>query len=179
MKVVTPDKSIKCREGKPGFSKKKASQLSITGPALVELLRAVLAKGASFRFQAKGFSMSPFIRDGDIVTLASTAGVGPCLGDIVAFVRLDTERLVIHRVVRKKKHAFSIMGDYSNEPDSLVSNKNILGRVVKVERNGETISFGLGREKILIAFLTRNGLFLRFMLPAWRLISPLVRKSET
>jgi len=178
MKVVTPDKPFKGR-GKPGLSKRKADQLSITGPALVELLRAVLAKGASFRFQARGFSMSPFIRDGDIVTLFSITGARLCLGDIVAFVRSDTERLVIHRVVGKKGYAFSIMGDYSHTTDGLVSNRNILGRVVKVERNGEMISFGLGRERILIAFLTRNGLFLRFMLPAWRLIYPIVRKSET
>jgi hypothetical protein len=42
---------------------------------LVELARAVLAKGKSFRFHAPGLSMTPFIRDGDFVT------IGPDFGD--------------------------------------------------------------------------------------------------
>ena len=37
---------------------------------LTALVRAVLDKGASFRFKAFGVSMTPFIQDGDVITIA-------------------------------------------------------------------------------------------------------------
>jgi hypothetical protein len=178
MKHCTINKSCKGRT-QPTIYKNKKDQLFLSGPALVELLCAVLDKGVSFRFQAKGFSMSPFIRYGDIVTVFPIGGAPPRIGEVVAYVRPGTERLVIHRVVGKKGHAFWVIGDCSRETDGLISKANILGRVIKVERDGKEISFGLGLERILIAFLTRRGLFLRFILPAWQLIRPIVRKTAT
>jgi signal peptidase len=162
---------------KPELSIKKGDSLSIGGTAFVELVRTVLEKGVPFRFQARGISMSPFIKDGDIITVFPLSGVLPRLGDVVAFVNPCTTKLAVHRVVGKKNHAFLIMGDRSPTTDGMISKTNILGCVMKVERNGKAISFGFGPERILIAFLTRTGLLLRLLLPAWRFIRPIDRKS--
>jgi hypothetical protein len=63
--------------------------LSLSGAALLALARDVLARGAQVRFRARGSSMSPFIRDRDILTLApvlTLVGSGlPACDD--AFVR--------------------------------------------------------------------------------------------
>lgn len=164
---------------KPALFTKKGGELSLSGPALVDLLQAVLNRGAPFRFRAKGFSMSPFIRDGDVVIVSPLAGTSPGLGSVVAFVHPETERLVVHRVVGKRGDSYLIRGDNAPEEDSLVPEGNILGWVRRVERDGKRVFLGLGPERFLIAFLTRRGLLLPLLLPVWRLLRPIIRRLET
>ena len=51
--------------------------LSLSGEALIELMRAVLARGLPFRFAARGFSMAPFIRDGDVISVSPPLSARP------------------------------------------------------------------------------------------------------
>ena len=136
----------------------KESELSLPGPALLELLRATLAKGIPFRFQAKGFSMDPFIRDRDVITVWPLADPSPGLGDVVAFTQKEAGRFSVHRVIRVKGSSYLIKGDNSAGADGLILRANILGWVKRVERDGKTVSLGFGPERFLIAFLTRMGL---------------------
>ena len=159
---------MRCQGVKPQLFIKKGGELSLPGPALVKLLRAVLDKGALFRFQAKGFSMSPFIEDGDVLTLSPLAGASPRRGDVVAFRRPQRGKLVIHRVVEKRGTSYLIRGDNSPKGDGLVPKANILGYVTKVERDGKKVFLGLGPERFLIAFLLRRGLCFRLLLLVWR-----------
>ena len=139
----------------------KEEGLSIAGKDLVEILRDVLSKGVPSRLQAPGFSMSPFIKNGDIVTVTPLPDSSPGIGDVVAFIRPGVERLVVHRVVGKKNGCFVIKGDNAPDTDGLIPGTNILGCVKKVERRGKKIFFGLGVERFLIAFLSR----INFLLP--------------
>lgn len=159
---------MKSQGVKPELFIKKGGELSLPGPAFVKLVRAVLDKGALFRFRAKGFSMSPFIEDGDVLTLTSLAGTSPRCGDVVAFRRPQTGKLIIHRVVEKRGTSYLIRGDNSPEGDGLVPKANILGYVTKVERDGKKVFLGLGPERFLIAFLIRRGVCFRLLLLVWR-----------
>jgi hypothetical protein len=135
------------------------SVLSLSGPALLELLRAVLAKGIPFRFCARGMSMSPFIKEADVVTVSPCPGKSVSLGQVVAFVHPHTGRLVVHRVVAIGRDACRIQGDNtsgSGEED-VVPFPYILGRVTRVERAGRRVRLGLGPERKLIALLNRRG----------------------
>lgn len=140
--------------------------LSLSGPTLQEFLRAVIAKNARFRFRARGFSMAPFIRDGDVLTVAPLAGPAPRLGDVVAFCHPATQRLLVHRVVAKKSGAFLLRGDNTARCDGFVSAAKILGIVSRVERNGRSARIGRRPERVLLAFLARSGLL--FRLRRWR-----------
>ena len=140
-------------------SEKLSNEISLSGPALVELLRAVMDKGLPFRFRAKGASMSPFIKDGDVITVSPLSGALPRLGDVVAFTHPNTERLVVHRVVGKKGRYFLLKGDNVSRVENKVSRKKLLGFVNIVERNSKQVFLGLGPERFLIALLTRIGLF--------------------
>jgi len=163
-------------QDKPALFVKKAEELSLSGQLLKELLRSVLDKGASFRFRAKGFSMSPFIKDGDVVTVAPLWGATPGLGHVVVFIHPRTGKLIIHRVVGKRADSCLIKGDNFPERDDFVPKASILGHVTKVERHGKEIFLGLGLERFLIAFLTRRGL-LPLLLPLWRLVRPIIWRS--
>lgn len=152
-------------EVKPGLSSKKREELSLSRQGLEELLRSVLAKGKCCRFRVKGFSMSPFIRDGDVVTVAPLGSSALGLGDVVVFVSVRGGGPVIHRVVGKSDDSYLLKGDNLPDSDGTVPLANILGYIKAVERNGRRISIGLGPEKLLIALLTRRGLLSLMLLP--------------
>lgn len=133
---------------------------SVSGAALAELLQDVLRKGLPFTFRASGFSMSPFIKDGDDVTIFPLNGISPGLGNVVAFIHKGNGMLFIHRVVGKKGNAYLLKGDNATETDGLISGSDILGCVRMVERRGQRVFFGLGPERFLIAYLNRRGLLL-------------------
>ena len=167
---------MRSSEFEPALFVRKGGELLLSAHDLVELLRAVLARGAPFRFRAKGASMGPFIRDGDLVTVLPLSRRPPGLGDVVAFVRPNTGGLVLHRVVGRQAGTFIIMGDGNPSVRERVSKTNVLGRVGRVERDGAHIYLGLGRERALIAFLARTGLLTGLLLPTWRLLRRATRR---
>lgn len=152
-------------------------ELPISSAALIELMRAVRDKGASFRFRAAGFSMSPFIKDGDVITVAPLKSGRPHTGDVVAFVHPVSSRLVVHRVVQKRDRGYVIKGDATGEADGLVPQDRLLAQVTAVERGGRHVRLGMGWERLLIALLTRTGLFLSLVIPLWLRVRSLFRRS--
>jgi signal peptidase I len=157
----------------------KGAELSLGSRPFKELLIDVLHRGAAFRFRAKGFSMSPFIKDGDIITVSSLSGDMPRFGDVVAFVNPRKEELVVHRVIGKRDDSrFFIRGDNLPTQKHLVPISQILGKVEKVERGGKAVSLGLGQEKTLIALLSRRGILLPVLLPLWKIIRPFLKRSS-
>ena len=141
---------------------------------LSNLLRDVLHNGSHCRFQTTGYSMSPFIKGGDVITISpllSSLGIG----DVVAFIHPVTSRLAIHRVVGRKGDSYLIKGDNTHDTDGLVHKAKILGYITGVERNGRSVSLGLGPERFLIAFINRTGLFSLLLFPIWRIIRPIFR----
>ena len=86
----------------------KAHELPLSGQALLELMRAVLARGVPFRFCARGWSMAPFIRDGDVITVSRFRHDLPDIGEVVAFNEshaVDSDR----RGVRDGKDVLNIV----------------------------------------------------------------------
>ena len=124
-------------------------------------MQAVLARGKPFRFRARGWSMAPFIQDGDVITVAPLQSVPPKIGEVVAFIRPGMGNLVVHRIVAWQGTAALIQGDsIQDHSDGLVPQENLLGRVARIERQGRPIWLGLGPERILIAWLSRVKLLI-------------------
>ena len=134
-----------------------------------ELIRAVTERGAPIRTRVSGFSMSPFIRDGDVLTIAPLNGRAPRVGEVVAFTQPDTGRLAIHRVIARVGTAWHIRGDNSPEPDGIVPRENLLGVVTRVECEGRDVRLGLGAERALIALLQRANVLQRLVYMVARL----------
>jgi signal peptidase I len=147
----------------------KQNKISFSNTSLIELIKATLAKNFSFRFKVNGSSMSPFIQDGDIVSLSSYRKGDVALGDVIAFINPSTGKLALHRVVGRYNGGCLIKGDNIPCPDGLIPKENILGYVSKIERNGWIVHMGLGPERWIIAFLSKNGL-LCFAYRLWRII---------
>jgi signal peptidase I len=135
----------------------KKDELPLSGEALIELITAVHEKGASFKFRAKGFSMSPFVKCGDIITISPTKKSAVGRGDIVAFVHPESGKPIVHRVIRKESAAFRIRGDSLHIDDGLIPESAILGKVAKIERDGQKVYLGLGVERYIIAFFSERS----------------------
>jgi hypothetical protein len=170
---------LKPREHKPALRISEGSDLPLSGTALAELMRAVLSKGVPFRFRAKGWSMSPFLRDGDVITISPLGGAVPGVGEVVAFVHREANKPVVHRIIARRGADCLIRGD--NLPgagDGLVPRGNILGRVARVDRDGRKVWLGLGPERFLIAFLSRVGLLFPARERLMTLIRPFLKRSR-
>ena len=140
-----------------------ADALPLSSEALLDLMSAVLAKGVPFRFYAKGWSMAPFIKDGDVITISPLKSKPVSVGEVVAFRHPQTGKLVVHRSIVKHGTAVLIRGDHvDNYTDGLVPIDDIIGRVTKIERNKRQIWIGLGPERYMIAFLSRFNLLIPF-----------------
>lgn len=161
---------MKSQELNPTIVDKKGDELLLSGSSLIELIQSVLSKGASFRFCARGLSMHPFIRHDDIVTIAPFHNTSPRPGDVVAFSSPKTNKLIIHRIVKRRGDCFLIKGDNLTNFDGFIPRSNILGRITKVERKGKTVILGLGIERFLISLLSRRGSIYSLFLPFWKLI---------
>lgn len=163
---LTPDKpAIYCRPG---------GVLALSGAGLLEFLQAFLAKRAQFRFRARGFSMHPFIQDGDVLTVLPLDGQAPQPGKVVAFCHPQSQKLTVHRMVAELKEGYLIRGDSASAADGVIPLTNILGTVRQVERAGKQVRLGLGPERRLIAWLSRHSLLqplihrtLELLRPAW------------
>lgn len=140
------------------FSEADIPDFLISNGFLVELMQETLARDVPFCFRARGESMTPFIRDGDVIKVMPLRARAVGMGAVVAFKRPQTGALVVHRVVGVSDEAALIHAD--NIPqvsDGWVPYEYMLGRVTEIRRNGRGIWLGLGPERYAIAFLTRKG----------------------
>jgi len=108
---------------------------------LLELSKDIFRKGKSIRFQAKGWSMRPFIRDGDFIVVSPIENSSIKTGDVVFCITTEN-KVIVHRVIKKYKKdednriIMFIKGDATFSSPEKVEMQNVLGKVVEVERNG-------------------------------------------
>jgi hypothetical protein len=101
----------------------------------------LLLSGYGIRFRPGGQSMTPTIRDGEAVTVEPVKAADVRRGEIILY---RTERgLIAHRVVSIReagaatgKRTFYLRGDASDGCDAPVSEEQIMGKIVAVERHG-------------------------------------------
>jgi signal peptidase I len=141
-----------------------------------EIMQSILEKGKRFRFRAPGFSMTPFIKDGDIITIESLKGKAVRTGDVVAFHQPPEKALSVHRIIKSQHGSYLIRGDNNPQPDGWVTVELLIGRVCRVERNQHNIRLGLGPERIIIGHLSRLDLLSSSLRILWPLVKPFAGK---
>lgn len=104
--------------------------------------RTALGRGAALRFRAQGRSMRPFVRDGDHVTIQGTKAIRR--GDVILYENAGGQA-VLHRVLRvASRDAWGavdliVAGDAETRQCDRVSRAMVLGRAVKIERDGRVL----------------------------------------
>ncbi len=101
----------------------------------------MLRAGREIRFRARGASMSPFIRDGDIVTVQPARADDLRPGDVALYVRSDGQ-VMLHRVLGRDRHTTPPLiitrGDARTGPREPVAPEQILGRAIASSRGART-----------------------------------------
>ena len=111
----------------------------IASDAFLSLAQDILAAGHSLRFKARGRSMAPFVRDGDILTIAPASGQDLRAGDI-AFYAATGGKVVAHRVLRRWRQDGGLVlltrGDASAGYGERIGSGQVMGKAVTVQRGG-------------------------------------------
>lgn len=99
--------------------------------------------------------MHPFIQDGDFIEVSPIENSPLKTGDVV-FYSTTGNKIIVHRVIKKNKKdsggTVFIRGDASFGPSEEVDIKNVLGKLVSVQRDGQRICPDRGSAR-LISFL--------------------------
>jgi len=136
----------------------------------------LLKSGQSVRFQAPGRSMTPTIREDETITVDPASASTVRKGDIILYS--NKTGVIAHRVVHIEKndyslppHSFILRGDASITDDKPVAPGQVLGKVVSVERGGQSIALcGMKAKTKRIARLSASRLK--------RLLKPLIYTNQ-
>jgi signal peptidase I len=115
----------------------------MTGPTrFFDVGTALLEGGLRIRFRTAGASMSPTIRDGEVVIVEPAAPESIRAGDIV--LAASERGPLVHRVTGRAKgdgsgDLFILRGDASITADVPIPGDRIRGRVIAVERDGRPV----------------------------------------
>lgn len=130
-----------------------------------------LKKGNVIQIQPQGYSMYPLIRPKkDFVKIEQTEIKNTKRGDVLLY-RRESGILVLHRVYRKKKGEFFMVGDNQTEIEGPLKETQIKGKMTAIIRNGTCISV----RNPFYQFVTRVWLFLRPVRPLFWKISGMFR----
>jgi SOS-response transcriptional repressor LexA len=100
-----------------------------------EVIVDLLQGGHAVQFQARGDSMHPFIREGDVLHVEPRREAR--VGDVVL---AQVERgLTAHRVISFDATRVITRGDNADAPDAPLAPAQVLGVVTAVERQGKRL----------------------------------------
>ena len=146
---------------------------------LLKLSRDILEKGKSIRFQAKGWSMHPFIRDGDFIVVSPVKSSSIRKGDIVFYSNAEN-KIIVHRIIRKYKQkgrmTVLVKGDASFSSPEKMDIQNVLGKVIAVERNGRKKRLDRKLYQIIGLFFAVISPFSRWIYPIGSIMKQSARR---
>ena len=107
-----------------------AQTIDITAVEFSDLASVILRDGHRLRFRARGASMRPFLRDGDIVEVVPATAERLRRGYVALYLS-DDRRPILHRVLAKSASAGGVVlqmrGDSVCGPPELVPAERVLG----------------------------------------------------
>ncbi|MBI2859302.1 MAG: signal peptidase I [Chloroflexi bacterium] len=124
------------------------------------LTQAILRRGSCLRFRAHGNSMSPFIRNGDVILIEPAKPGELRVGDIV-FYRRAGGRHVVHRLVglcgSNGSLVLTTKGDNMRFPDAPVSPEEVLGKVIRIEEQDRALEISGTSGRVLNRLLVHTN----------------------
>ena len=117
----------------------RSDTVSCEGSEFEELAAQLLGAGHAMRFRARGSSMYPLVRDGDVLDVHPVDDGTIDVDDIVLYLS-SGNGIIVHRVVgvsgQGDKISLRVKGDSVGKADPEVRECQVLGRVVSIERRG-------------------------------------------
>jgi signal peptidase I len=113
----------------------------MTAQEAFSLRKKLIENNHSVKIEASGYSMFPFMRNGDVQTISPVPMEDIQIGDVVVYER--NNNWISHRVIdiqtTNNETTLTLRGDTSQQIDPPVTKENYIGKTVSFERNGKTI----------------------------------------
>ena len=145
-------------------------------------LQLIEAKGKIY-LRLSGFSMFPFLKEGDVALIKKVEINTLNIGDVIVF-RKD-QKMIAHRLVEIKKngehYSITTKGDTTKKNDPVFTEQNYIGKIVSFYRNEKNTSITskyyelIG--KIIVKTTRLNTPFFVLNMRIWRRIS-IIRKTK-
>jgi len=111
----------------------------------LQWVRHELSRQLRLKVPISGTSMQPTIHDGEAILIEAIEPSKVRIGDIVLYSSLS-ETAVIHRIINIEDSPYGRLittrGDACRQSDIPVPIERVIGRVVEVERDGQTVELG-------------------------------------
>ena len=134
-------------------------ELQLNNDLFFKEVARMLSQGHSVTLRAKGNSMLPFIADGrDCVVLLKSDNLSP--GDIV-LADVPGKGYLLHRIYLMQGEWITLMGDGNLYATEQCRQTDVLGKVMKIVRNGQ--------------YVDCNSPYERFKSFCWKRLLPLRR----
>lgn len=129
----------------------------------------------NIKIQAHGNSMAPFLKHGQTIRVKPiSTDKGADIGDIVAAVMDNKEKIIVHRVINKKPNYVQLKGDNCRNTDGWFHYNRICGIVEQNFFHNKIIDLDKVFGK-LIAGLSKNTMLNIFILPFGRRIKKVIK----
>ena len=115
----------------------KPNEILFSNSVFFADMARMLSDGMDVTFRAKGSSMLPFIVEGrDSIVVRQVRRLD--VGDIV-LARVPGKGYVLHRIYRVNGERLVLMGDGNLCATELCCKADVLGKAVKILRNGQSV----------------------------------------
>lgn len=137
----------------------------------------VLRKRGRIALRVHGTSMLPWVRPGDIAVIRRAEAGDVRFGDVVLF--RHNERACVHRIVHKRgalgAEHFYAKGDAHPTGDGRIESKQLLGRVVRIYREGKRIDMDAPGSLAMGLLIAQMSLWSHLWYPAAKLVLGVTR----
>lgn len=96
----------------------------------------LLKQGEAVSFPIRGWSMYPFLSDGDMVTVEPLENRSLAVNDAILYRRINGP-LVLHRLMKIEEEEFYFCGDNQTEIEGPLNRSQLLGILVSYTHNGK------------------------------------------
>src|SRR3979411_442815 len=139
-----------------------------------------LKRRGRISLRVHGTSMQPWMRSKDIALIRQISMENVRCGDVVLFRREN--HLFVHRIVKKQGslEAAQLLskGDAHPTTDGILEEQELLGRVVRIYRNGRRIDLDAPGQLALGLFISQLSLHSRFWYPVARFVTIVTRPAR-
>jgi hypothetical protein len=143
-------------------------------------IAGALKRRGRISLRVHGTSMQPWVRPKDIALIRKISMENVRCGDVVLFRREN--HLFVHRIVEKRGSLNSSQlfskGDAHPTSDGVVLEQELLGRVIRIYRNGRRIDLDAPRQLALGLFISQLSLHSRFWYPIAKFAAVMTRPAR-
>jgi hypothetical protein len=150
------------------------SETAASAADAAELAVQSLRRGNALRLLARGGSMLPFLRDGDVLTVRAASGAEARIGDVICY-EPPAGGLCLHRVVARRERDLVTRGDALAYVD-VVPDAAVLGVVVARERHGRRVALDTPAARRRARLVVRLAPAVAWLLPLARGLRRAARK---